>query len=209
MKILLKTILFLFLISACSENSTEPENEKEYWSMPTEEGIMLYYRLFDSVRLDSTIAGEIQYRLDLAKSVVEDTTIKVHKDWRFGGLALKTNDDLYNAFDTTATFRFNYPPLDSLLSLYELKSGYKLFDLIRLKFPEYYNMITISKTFSDINGVIWAEQNTLAIAPICHTDIKLEIDNEIYKFTFLGACPRHFWEVHVVDDSIKIIKEWE
>ncbi len=193
MKYLTKILFLLLLVFACSGNPTEPKKEdNKYWSEPTDEAIMLYFREFDSVRIDSLVAGEIQYRLDIAKRVVDDTTINVRKDWEFGKMLLKTNDELYDAFDTTTTFRFNYQPLDSLLSLYELKSGYKLYDLIRLKFPEYYNMVTLSHIFNNVEGVNWAEQNAMSIRPICNEDIRLVIDNEVYKFIFYGNCPRHF-----------------
>jgi hypothetical protein len=211
MKILLKIIFVLFFISACSENSTEPEDEKEYLSVPTEEGIMLYYRIFDSVRLDSTIAGEIQYRLDIAKSVVEDTTIKVRKDWVFGDLRLFTNQELYDSFDTTKN-RFNYPSIDSLLTIYELieieslekrLTSYSFY----LLFPEYYNMVNLSEIFRHVNGVVNAEQNIIGGPPICKEDITLLIDNNVYKFVFHGDCPPNVWEVHVVDDSIAVVEE--
>ncbi len=209
MKYFIKIFILPILIIACSENPIDPKDEKKFWSVPSDEAIMLYFRQFDSVRLDSFVAGEIQYRLDIAKSVVDDTTVKVRKDWEFGKLLLKTNDELYSAFDTTTTFRFNFQPLDSLLSLYELKSGYKLSGLIRLKFPEYYNMVTLSQIFNNVEGVNWAEQNAMARRPICNEDIGLEIEKKVYKFIFNGNCPRHFWVVQVVDDSITDITDWD
>ena len=117
MKYLFKLFVLCVLLNACAENSVEPKNEEVFWSAPTDEAIMLYFRQFDLVRLDSLAAGEIQYRLDIAKNVVEDTNITVRIDWKFGEILLYTNQELYNNFDTTK-YRFNYPPLDSLLALY-------------------------------------------------------------------------------------------
>ncbi len=208
-KKLMGKIIFLILLTSCTQDITEPEAENVYWSEPTDEAEMLYFREFDSVRLDSVVAGEIQYRLDIAKSVVPDTTITVHKDWTFGKLSLQTNNELYNAFDTISTFRFNYSPLDSLLSLYELNYGYKSSnDHIILFFPEYYNMAVLGKIFSQVDGVMWAEQVVRAIPLFCSEDIELEISADIYTFTFYGNCPKHTWEVEVVNDSATIIREW-
>ena len=204
-------IIAIPLFYSCTENISEPKAEKTFWTEPLEEGTILYFRLFDSERIDSLTSGEIQFRLNIAKTVIEDTTLNVREDWRLGDLIIATSDELYNAFDTTSTFRFNYSPLDSLLSHYELKSGEKLYSFLRLKFPEYYNMVILSQIFSKVDGVIWAEQNVIGGPGICVDDISLEIDNEIYKFIFsrTGSCGYYFWEVHVVDDSAEFIKEWE
>jgi len=208
MKYFIKIFILSILVITCNENPTEPKDEEKYWSVPTDEAIMLYFREFDSIRLDSMIAGKIQYRLDIAKSVVEDTTIKVHKDWRFGELLLGTNDVLYNAFDTT-TFRFNSPSMDSLLSIYELNSGYKFDSFIELIFPEYYNMVTLSQIFDKVDGVIWSEENIIGGSLLCsRRDIKLRFKAEIYKFIF-SSCDQHIWIVEVVDDSIIDITEWD
>jgi hypothetical protein len=212
MKYLLKLVLLCLLISACSENSTEPKDEEVFWSEPTDEAIMLYFREFDSVRLDSLAAGEIQYRLDIAKSVVGDSRLNVHIEWVFGELLLWVNQELYDNFDSTKN-RFYYQPLDTLLSLYEIvgvksrgprPTGY----FFHLLFPEYYNMLHLSKMFANVEGVVAVEQNVRNFPPICATDIKFRKENEIYKFIFRN-CYNHFWVIQVVDDTILDITEWD
>lgn len=212
MKYILKLFFLCILLNGCSENSVEPKDEKKFWSVPTDEAMMLYFRQFESVRLDSLAAGEIQYRLDIAKSVVEDSRLKVHKEWVFGDLLLYVNQELYSNFDSTKN-RFNYQPLDTLFSLYEIigvesREVRPTAYFFHLLFPEYYNMITLSKMFAEIDGVVAAEQNVMAIPPICATDIKFRKENEIYKFIFRN-CFNHIWVIQIVDDTILDITEWD
>lgn len=214
MKYFPKIIILVLLVNSCTNNITEPEDQKIFWTVPTDEAMMLYFRTFNSVRVDSVVAGEIQYRLDIAKSVVDDTTIEVHKDWVFGQLGFYINQELYHSFDTN-NVRFNNPEIDSLLKLFEImgiKSRSSTPSINRyaiyLLFPKHYNMVVLSEIFSQVDG-IKAEQNAMNIRPICNEDIKLIIDDKTYKFIFHCNCPRHIWVVQVVDDNIKDITDWD
>jgi len=208
-------LLFIFL--SCDKIITEPQDknnnteaENEYWTIPEEDAVVLFFRMSDSIRVDSLKAGQIQFRFDEARTVCNEIAeFSVGKEWELGKILLRTTDELYTNFDTT-TYRFNYEPLDSLLNVYELCFGYKRFNLIRLIFPKYYNIPILSQLFENMNGVIYADPNLYATLGICDEDVTLEIIGELYKFIFslTGSCSSHFWEVHVINDQAELIVEW-
>jgi hypothetical protein len=211
MKYIIILILFLFTYLSCDKNTTEPKPKLHYWTSPTLDAVRLSYRLSDSVQLDSIFAGEIQFRLDVARTVDERLTeFPVWKDWELGKVLMFTTDELYSGFDTT-TYRFNYQPLDSILSSYDIQSGYKRNGLIRLIFPQYYNIRILSEIISKVEGVNSAEPNHYDSPGLCDRDIKLEIDDRLYIFNFseIGSMCRHYWEVHVIDDKIEYVTDWE
>lgn len=196
------------IVISCHKDITEPSDK--FWSVPTEESIRLVFRLSDSIKVDSLLAGEIQFRLDVSRTVDEELNeITVWKDWELGKLLLYPTNELYTNFDTT-TYRFNYQPLDSLLDLYELKDGYKSYDLLSLIFPEYYNMRIFESIFEEIEGVRWVEPNYSTSTGMCDTDITLEIKDNLYIFIFskTGLCGPLYWEVHVVNDQAELINKW-
>ena len=123
--------------------------------------------------------------------------------------AVEERNELYENFDTTSC-KFNYVPLDSLLNVYEIISGKKKGGLIRLIFPEYYNIPVLAQIVECVAGVTTAEPNQYCRIGLCTEDITIEITDEYYKFIFsqIGSACRHFWEVHVVDDQAVFIAEW-
>lgn len=131
-----------------------------FWSSPLEDSFILFFLESNLIRVDSTIAGKTQFRLDVARTVdVQLDTIHTFPSWEFGKLLLGVSDDLYDSFNLD-NLRFNYPPLDSLLELHDVKSGRKTFgfsgsQVLALVFPNHYNMPILAKEFKDIPG-IWA-----------------------------------------------------
>ena len=111
---------------SCKHEIIDSTFNYEFWSPPSEEAFALFYLLSDEIKVDSIFAGKIQFRLDCARTVDEKLdSIFVKKPFEFGSLLLGVSDDLYDKFNT-ATYRFNYKPVDSLLNVYNLISGKKL-----------------------------------------------------------------------------------
>jgi len=208
-KYLLSILLVLFVIS-CEEDI--PEDKEQYWTRPTIEATRLAFRLSDSIRLDSTFAGNIQFRLNKAREVNETLPlVTVWWDWELGKLQIQATDELISSFDTSA-YRFNYPPVDSLLDLYETtfieQRSHGWFSII---VPEYYNIRILAGLFKTVDLILYAEPNIYGTLMICDTDVSLEIEGELYKFIFSrwgSMCPLRHWEVHVINDQAELIDEW-
>ncbi len=209
-------LLLFFLFFACAKRSIDPEVDgdlkvmpEQYWTAPREEAIILFFRVSEAVRLESILAGEIQFHLERAK-LVDDRLkgISAAKDWELGKLLVFTTAELYSSFDTTAC-RFGNTLLDSLLVVYEIERAIKRSGLLRLIFPKYYNMPVLAEIFGQIPGVRSAEPNYYGSPGICDADISLAIIDNLYKFLFTrsGSCGYYFWEVHVIDDSAKLVAE--
>jgi hypothetical protein len=214
LKNILIFIIILFTFLQCKKNSSEPETELQYWTTPTLAAVVISYRHSDSVRLDSIFAGEIQFRLDVARTVDEQLIeYPVWKDWVLGDISLWTTDELYSNFDTTTSL-FNHKTLDSVLTHFEVREiekGSDRFKKFRLDFPEYYNMRVLSEIISDIEGIISAEVNIYGMGGGCKRDIKLEIEEKLYKFTFSGkglGCDRS-WEIHILDNQVEYVNSWD
>lgn len=213
MKRIVFLVFIITLIFGCTRNFTGPEDieipdsTKEYWKEPSLNATVLYFRLYDSMHLDSVKAGEIQYRLDVARTV-NDTLLEfsVKKDWVLGDLLLFVNEELYSNFDTT-TCLFSYQPLDSLFNEYQLKSGIKNRVYFKLKFPTNLNIPVFANIVNQVEGVTAAEPNQYGGVGICDKNIKLEIHDNLFKFFFIisGACGYQSWEVHVVDDKAELV----
>jgi len=209
---------FLVITFSCS-HVTQVEDTK-YWSEPTDDASVLYFRMSDKLTIDSILTGKIQYRLEIAQTIDNKLdSIHAMPPWEFGTLLLGISDTLYNRFSTT-TLRFNFPPVDSVLDIYMPLSAKKLFQLpgltraaVIFDFNKKYNMPVLSEKFFGLEGVWSANPSYTGTLPEgTPFDIDLEIDNSIYKFWFYlnewyyPNEENYFWEIHVNDDEVVFIE---
>lgn len=190
----------------------------DYWSIPTDDASVLFFRQSDLVRIDSTLAGKIQFRLDVARTVdMELDSIQANVSWEFGKLLIKVPDSIYHFIDFQSR-KFNYTPIDSLLVFYHLYDMDSLFQTgtdywIALTFHRKYNMPVLGKKFEQIPGVIHATPNSMGVLPGGPpSDIYLTIESDTYIFTFVindwDNNYIHHWKVQVVDTSAVLVDEW-
>ncbi len=186
----------------------------EYWAPPEDDAAILFFRMSDAIRLDSTLAGKIQYRLNIARTVdsILDT-VHAFSSWAFGELLLEVTDSIYQLIDFDRLC-FNYPPIDSLLMYFHLQNFYELPSAsgqhwIHLDFPHNYNMPILAKSFEEIGGIIRAVPNYTGTLPEGKPfDIELTLDGLLYKFrfylnpAFFSDVMYHEWEIHVKDNQI-------
>ena len=188
----------------------------QYWSEPTKDATYLFFEISDRIKIDSTLAGKIQYRLDIARTYDASTLDTLYKFplFELGDLLLRIPQSIYEGINFE-TMQFNHEPIDSICAVYNLKEiithpqiseDYKW---IKLIFPEKYNMPVLAREFKNVSGVLDVCANyygTFPEGPNCN--IHLEIDGETYQFEFYlnvyyhPDAPYHFWQVHVVDDRI-------
>lgn len=191
----------------------------QFWTQPEDDASILFFRLFDVIRLDSALAGKIQYRLNLARTVDSTLdTIHAMPDWEFGALLMEVTDSVFQLIDFDHK-RFNCPPIDSLLLYFHLQNFHELPSVdghhwLHLNFPHDYNMPMVGKAFETINGIIHATANYTGVFPEGPPfDINLIIDGMLYKFRFylnLNFYPGanyHYWEVHVLDNRIVFVQK--
>ena len=197
----------------------EDDNENSYyWSPPTLDSYYLAFQVSDCIYIDSVLAGEIQFVLDMARNV--DTTLfSIHPMpyFELGVLLLGISDDLYDNFDPV-TLRFNSYAIDSLLDVYNpiggrLLSGGSPYSA-KLEFDIHYNMPIMAQYFKDIPGVWYSNAawyGTIPEGPPYY--LFLEVEDNIYTFTFISRDWRrnytHCWIVVVENDEATLISEWE
>jgi len=220
-QIIICTSLFAFVCCIQNKNPFTVESDIEhnyYWSPPTIDSYYLAFQISDSIYIDSVLAGEIQFKLDLARSV--NTLLdSIHPMpyFELGVLLLGISDELYGNFDPV-TLRFNSNPVDSLLNIFNpiegrLLSGGPPYGA-KLEFDIYYNMPIMAQYFKDIPGIWYSNAawyGTLPEGPPYY--LFLEVDENIYTFTFiLRDWYRnyiHYWIVEVENDKATLISEWE
>lgn len=192
----------------------ELEFNSEYWSIPQEDSFILFFRMSDNLKIDSTLAGQIQYRLDIARTF--DHTLDslfAQPSWKFGELIIRIPDSIYTGIDFE-TMDFNHYPIDSINSIYGLRNIKKLSILdddkwLMLLFDGIYNMPILKNEYKQVDGIISASANGIGFLPEGPDyDIYLDIEDYLYKFEFYlnenyaPNAPYHFWEIHVVEDKI-------
>ena len=196
--------------------SIEVDYNCNYWSIPSRDSFILFFELYKTIKVDSLIAGAIQFRLDRAKSVdIKLNDFQPSSRWELGALLLGTNNELYNLFDES-TNRFGYKPLDYLLNEFKLIRGEKSrhSDMIKLYFQDDYNMSVIGNIFETVLGVRYADPNCYGTIPESSSSgVVLEIDNELFNFNFYQsdfyANNIHQWDIQVIDDIVTLISEWD
>lgn len=224
LSLLLSLLFMIFIICYCDKNpagESKTDNNKKYWSVPQEDSFALFFYLFeDYLKVDSLIAGRIQYSLDLARTVDNELdSIFARNQWEFGAMLLGVTEEYFYSFDEVSCL-FNKQPLDSLLNYYSVLSGNTLSGaswglyVIRLNFNIYYNMSLLCDKFEGVKGVRYANTNLYGyIGWGPGSDILLEIADRCYKFTFYKInVPNnniHYWEVHVLNDQVQLIAEWD
>lgn len=134
-------------------------------------------------------------------------------------MLLGVTEELYYSFDEDIC-RFNNQPLDSLLDYYGALTGERMSGAwlgmysINLEFNIYYNMLLLCDIFERVAVVRHANPNYYGyIGWGPNSDILLEIDDRLYKFIFYKKdVPNnniHYWEIHVYDDQVQLIAEWD
>ena len=221
LKIIISTSLFILVCCIQNKNPFTSEGDVEhnhYWSEPTIDSYYLAFQISDSIYIYSVFAGEIQFRLDLARNV-DSTLYSIHPmpSFELGVLLLGISDELYNNFNPE-TLRFNSNPIDSLLNIYSplegrLLSGGSPYAAI-LKFDIYYNMPIMAQYFKDIPGIWYSNAAWYGTIPEGPPYlIYLEITENIYEFTFIfrdwNNNYKHYWIVEVENDQATLISEWE
>lgn len=216
-------IIFVFIVTISSlincikEKNAITQSEKHLWTVPTEESFIIFFRLFDEIKLDSLIAGNIQYRLDLAKTIDPELLAISPLGWELGVIFLGVDLNLYDNFDTT-TSRFNYIAIDTLLDKFELVKGVKRYKssrngYIKLSFYLNYNIRFLPEFFESIPGVNSAFPSALIPYPGYGNHIDLKINNNIYLFHFysenIDLNYVRYWLIKVIDDRVKLLSEWE
>lgn len=93
-------------------------------------------------------------------------------------------------------------------------SGFSGTYAVKLEFSIKYNMPVLAKAFEDIDGIWCSCANHCGILPEGPPyDIWLEIEGDLYKFTFnIKDWPNNknfFWEIHVINDQVDLIAQWE
>lgn len=104
--VILISIVILF---SCNKNPiNEYNNDYAFWLVPKGDALILFFRFSDELEVDSLFAGQIQFRLDCARTVDKKVdSIFAMRSWELGVLLLGISDDLYNNFNPE-TSRFNY-----------------------------------------------------------------------------------------------------
>ena len=215
-------ILFIILyFISCSKNPIENEftHEPEYWSAPQDDATILYFRDYNTLVVDSTIAGNIQFALSCARTV-NDTLDEIVPlpSWVLGELILGVTDEMWDEFDTQ-TYRFNKEQIDSLLNHYCVISGEKKGTrlgsrYVKLKFTIIYNIPILAGYFRDIPGVTHSGANHVGTLPEGSMyDIWLEMVENRYIFTFKITTytenKRTYWEVLVSGNHAEFIRRWQ
>lgn len=194
----------------------EPTFNCEYWSIPTEDAFILFFRLYTTIRVDSLIAGAIQYHLDQARTI-DNKLINIHPrpEWELGILIVGVSEELYDSFDTS-THRFGNIQLDYLLDEFGLIKGEKNIhgNMIKFYFNDDYNVSVIGNIFETLQGIRYADPNCYGSLPeASHAGVILEIEAELFNFNFYEsnwhANNTHNWEIHVIDDHVNLIAEWD
>jgi hypothetical protein len=179
------------------------------WTIPAWEGIYLSFKYSDSINVDCQFAGQIQFRLNVARTVDDDLTDwRLSTRWRRRILSLNLSDEVVAGFDTSA-LTFSNLVLDSLLRVYPVEQieirYHSIGNYALLHFRADYNMPELAKVFDASASTIWAEPSYVSrIYPPAAID--LSIDEDLYKFLFIGGWEQNGdWEIWVVDDQAHII----
>jgi len=194
----------------------EPTFNCDYWSIPKEETFHLFFQLYTTIRVDSLIAGATQYRLDQARTV-DTKLINIHPgpDWQLGILLVGVSEELYHSFNPN-THRFSNLPLDYLLDEFDAIKGVKGINrnYVKLHFNNDYNISVIGNIFEAVEGIRYADTNSYGSFPeSSHSGVILEIEDELFNFNFYEsiwtANNTHNWEIHVINDKVTLIGEWD
>ena len=164
------------------------------WIEPEIDGIILSFDVSDDIRVDSTLAGEIQYALEVARSADEELNeIHAKQNWAPGQLKLKPTLELFLSFDTT-NLVFNHAGLDSMLQEYPIKRIDYYYDsdeiywiMLYFKGQYSFNIRSLAEEFKKIDEVVNATPNYLGHELSRNEDITLTIIEDIYVFYFHGA----------------------
>ena len=199
----------------------DPKYNCDYWSIPTEDAFILFFQLYRTIKADSLFAGAIQYRLNQARTIDDKlNNIFPGSDWQLGVLHVGVSEELYNSFDST-TNRFGNASLDYLLEEFNLircvKRGMNRGinrKYVKLYFNDDYNVSVLGDIFATIKGVRWAGPNGYGSLPeASHSGAILKIEEELFNFNFYQsnwqANNTHNWEIHVIDNKVTLIAEWD
>ncbi|MBA7484211.1 hypothetical protein ES707_19735 [subsurface metagenome] len=207
-RLILLVCLILFGFG-CEKNPVDTE-DYTYWTTPEWDGVYLSFHHSEDIEVDSVLAGNIQYRLDVARNVDEQLTgWGPFPHWLSDQLILNVTDDVSTRFNTS-TLRFEIKALDTLLDRYPIWRGDKYStsdNMLVLYFVSDYNMPKLAEVFEGVEGVVFAEPNGVDyIYP--PPDVELTIDGDTYRFIFIGGWdyPGN-WEIHVVNDQATVISE--
>ena len=208
-RLILLVCLILFGFG-CEINPVDTEDDT-YWTTPEWDGVYLSFNYSEDIEVDSVLAGNIQYRLNVARSVDEQLAgWGPFPRWVAKQLLIGPTTDLCARFDTSM-LSFNVKALDSLLAFYPLDRAKKgcgtsvISCHISLYFTKEYNIPVLTRSFEGLEGVRYAEPNgRLYVYP--PPDIDLTIDGDTYQFMFIGGWyyPGN-WEIHVVNDQATVI----
>ncbi len=208
-RLILLVCLILFGFG-CEKNPVDTEDDT-YWTTPEWDGVYLSFDNSDEIEVDSVLAGKIQYRLNVARSIDESLAqIKPLLKWPPQQLTIGPTTDLCARFDTSM-LSFNVKALDALLAFYPLDRAKKscgtsyIYCHISLYFTKEYNIPVLARSFEGLEGVRYAEPNYLDYI-IPPPDIDLTIDGDTYQFMFISGWyyPGN-WEIHVVNDQATVI----
>lgn len=191
-------------IEEYDENPIGTEKDT-YWATPEWAGVYLSFSYSEDIEVDSVLAGNIQYRLNVARSVDEQLAGWGPFPWWFSRELILTGVSAY--FDT-ATLRFNDQLLDSLLDRYPIWRVDRFSptgNMMVLYFISDCNMPKLAESFAQHECVTSASPNGLCVIwpP---PELELAIEGDTYKFIFTGGwdSPGN-WEIHVVDDQATVI----
>ena len=184
----------------------------EGWTTPTTDALILTIRLSEDIWIDSTLAGEIQYNLDLARKVTDE--IQNIRAWApYTLYELLLSSDAWWTAAWPESLYTGYEPIDELLSTYNAVNVSYSGDYFTLEFVQPLNMDSLASLFETVEGVA----NACPIILIGEgSDITAQPIPDGWSFVFelgwgdclAGCIYHHYWEVHVIDGIAQLIREW-